>query len=161
MPTSARRPAAAQRVGPGELLVTELDARPGIRLVGVRVGQAHRHVEVVGAGGEGALEDRHHEARVDGVEDVGDRVLTAQSGDRVGRRGVHARRDEPRVGDLGDGLLGSAGVVVGHDAKLEEGAPCRDRRHRAADASGPNDEDPHECLPPALRTRTHGRARPG
>ena len=60
---------------------------PLVRGVGVRVRQRHRHVHVGGAGLERAVEDRHHEPRVDGVQHVGDAVGAAELGDgrRVGR----------------------------------------------------------------------------
>ena len=64
----------------------------------VRPGQRHRHVEVVGAGRECPVEDRHHEPRVDRVEHMGDRVLAAERGDRGGGRGVDPGGDEPVVG---------------------------------------------------------------
>src|SRR4029078_5402486 len=67
----------ARRLPPvldGELLVAELDAGEFVRLLRMPVRQAHRHVEVIGATGQRAVEDRHHEPRVDGVHDVGDVV---------------------------------------------------------------------------------------
>ncbi len=51
------------RVGPPlrlrELQVAELEPAAGVRLVRVRRGQRHGHVEVVGTGGERALEHGH------------------------------------------------------------------------------------------------------
>ncbi len=101
MPTSASRPASRQRSGLGELLVAELDAGQLVGPLRVRPGQAHRHVEVVGAGGERPLEDRHHEPRVHRVEHVGGPLLPGERGDGVGVRGVDAGRREARVGDRG------------------------------------------------------------
>ena len=143
-PTRASRPALDPGVGLRELLVAELDAGPLVRRLGMRVRQRHRHVEVVGAGREGALEDRHHEARVDRVEDVGDAVLATQGRDVLGPRRVDPRGDEPVVaGEPGDGPLRAAGVVVGHDHPLEEVAARGDRDDRTPDATGADDEDPH------------------
>ena len=59
------------------------------RLVGVRLRQRHRHVEVRRARVERAVEDRHHEARIDGVQDRVGAVWTGQLGDG---RGVGSRR---------------------------------------------------------------------
>ena len=69
-----------------ELLVAELHAGLLVRRLGVRLRQRHRHVEVVGAGLEGAVEDRHVEDRVDRVHHVRDRVLAAQRRHRRRRR---------------------------------------------------------------------------
>ena len=114
----------------GELLVAELDAALLVRRLGVRLGQRHRHVEVVGPGGERALEDRHVEDRVDGVHHVRDAVLPAQRRDRLRGRGVDLRRDVPVVG--GGRLLGARRVVVGDDDRLEEVAARRDGGEGAA-----------------------------
>ena len=83
--------------GHGELLVTEHDADLLEGLLGVSLRQAHRHVEVVGPGRLGAVEDRHVELRVDGVEDVGRPVLARECRHRLGRRGVDLGRDEPAL----------------------------------------------------------------
>jgi hypothetical protein len=77
-----------------QLVVAELDPDLRVGLARVPARQAHRHVEVVGAGGAGPLEDRQHEARVDGVEDVRGTHLTGQRLDRTGIRGVDAGRPE-------------------------------------------------------------------
>jgi hypothetical protein len=61
--------------------------------------QAHRHVEVIGATGQRAVEDRHHEPRVDGVHDVGDVVAANVFGDVASRRRVDLRRGEPRIAE--------------------------------------------------------------
>ena len=52
----------------GELLVAQLHAGFFVGALGMGVRQRHRHVEVGGAGVERAAEDRHHEARVGGVQ---------------------------------------------------------------------------------------------
>jgi hypothetical protein len=92
----------------------------------------------------GALEDRHDEARIDGIEDVGDAVLLAQGG-HIGRtRGVDACGHEPVVpGEGGNRVGGPIRIVVGHDHPLEERAAHRDRDDGTADPSGADDEDPH------------------
>ena len=110
--------------------------------MGVR--QRHRHVEVVGAGRERAVEDRHDEARVDRVEDVADAVLAAQRCDVLGARRVDPGRDEPRHRrPPGDGAIGAGAVVVGDDHVLEERPSGGDRDGGAADATGADDEDAH------------------
>ena len=158
-PTSASRPARRPRIRPRELLVAELDAGPLVRRRRDRVRQRHRHVEVVGAGRERPLEDRHDEARIDRVQDVGDRVLAAERGDVVRLRGIDPRGDEALVaGEPGDGPLGAAGVVVGDDHPLEEVAPSRDRDDRAADTTRTDDEDPHPV--PPIRATEAQCARP-
>ena len=90
----------------GELLVAELDAGQFVRLLGMPVRQAHRHVEVVGATGQRAVEDRHHEPRVDSVHDMGDVVAANEFCDVVGRRRIHPRRGEPRISHRVSGLRG-------------------------------------------------------
>ena len=47
--------------GGGELLVSELHPGQLVRLRRMRAGQRHRHVQVVAAGGERAVEDGQHE----------------------------------------------------------------------------------------------------
>jgi hypothetical protein len=69
--------------------------------------EAHRHVEVIGATGERAVEDWHHEPRVDGVHHVGDAMLTNHLGDVVGPRRVDARGGEALVADRIRRLLGA------------------------------------------------------
>jgi hypothetical protein len=127
----------------GELLVAELDAALGVRALGVRLRQAHRHVEVVGPGGERTLEDRHHEPRVDGVHHVRGARLARQGLDRARVGRVDLGRREARVVDLGDGAVGALLGVVGHDDGLEEVATGRDGAERRADAAGAHQEDPH------------------
>ena len=105
-------------------------------LLGMALRQAHRHVEVVGATGQRAVEDRHHEPRVDGVHDVGDAVLANQFGDRVGRCRVDPRGGEPRVADGVGGLLGPRLVVVADDDLLEEVSSHRDGTERRTDTAG-------------------------
>jgi hypothetical protein len=134
--------------GPGELLVAELDADLLVRRAGVAHRQAHGHVEVVGVRGQGAGEDRHHEPRVDGVEDVGGAHLASQGRHcvRVGR--VDLGGAEPLVARTPpargrDRALGPLRVVVGHDPGLEEVALDRDPGRGVTDASGPDHQHPH------------------
>ena len=107
------------------------------------VRQAHRRVEVVGTGKVGAFEDRHDEARVDDVEDVGDGVCAAQRGDSLCVGRVDLRGDESLVGDARDQRLGAITVVVGHDDAVVEVATGGDERRRRTDATSADDEDPH------------------
>ena len=90
----------------GELIVAQLDAGQFVRSLGVPLRQAHRHVEVVGATGQRAVEDRHHEPRVDGVHDMRDVVAANEIGDVVGRRRVDPRGGEPRIAHRVGGLRG-------------------------------------------------------
>ena len=91
MPSSASRPASAHRCACANCSVAELEPAAGVRLVRVRRGQRHGHVEVVRTGGERALEHGEDEPRVDGVEHVGDAVLAGQR-----RHGRGDRRRRPR-----------------------------------------------------------------
>ena len=127
----------------GELRVAELDAGLLVGPVRVRVRQGHRHVEVVGAGRERTVEDRHDEAWVDSVEDVGGAVLASDPGDVVGARRVDPGSDEARVGQLVDDLLGPGLVVVGDDVRLEELPTGRDLGRGRPDAAGADHEDAH------------------
>ena len=80
--------AALPLAGHGELLVAELLAGHLEGPIRMRVREAHGHVHVVRIGGEGAVEDRHHELRVDGVHDE----VRAVGAGRIG----HARRRRGR-----------------------------------------------------------------
>ena len=119
--------------------------------LGMRVRQRHRHVEVVGAGRERALEDRHHEARIDGVEDVGDARARGTSAATSSAREASTRAaDEPGVAaEPVDGALGAGRVVVGDDHRA--------RRSRAARRSG----RPQLPTPPAPTTRIRIRVASG
>jgi hypothetical protein len=81
----------------GELLVAELHAGEPVRLVRVRLGQAHGHIEVVGAAGQRAVEDRHHESRIDRLHHMGDLVDVHQVGHRPRRRRVHPSRRKSNI----------------------------------------------------------------
>jgi hypothetical protein len=116
----------------------------------MRLREAHRHVEVVGARGERAREDRRHELRLHGVHHVGRAVLTGDGCHDVGVARVDARRGEPGgdfVAVLGpdplDRALRAGFVVVAHDEELEEVASGRDLRDGISDATGADEEDPH------------------
>ena len=134
--------------GPGELLVAELDADLLVGRVRVRRGQAHRHVEVVGARGERPGEDRHHEPRVHGVEDVGGPDLAGERGHCVGVGGVDLRGAEALLARTTsarrlDGALGPLDVVVGHHPGLEEVALDRDPGRGVTDATGTDHQHAH------------------
>ncbi len=136
-------PGRAPLVLDRELLVAELDTGERVRLLGMALRQAHRHVEVVGAAGQCPVEDRHDEPRVDGVHDVGDPVSPNEFGDCVGRCGVDLRRGKPRVADGVGGLLGAGLVVVADDELIEEVSPRRNGAERRSDATGAHQEDSH------------------
>jgi hypothetical protein len=109
----------------------------------VRRRQAHRHVEVGRAGGQRTVEDRHDEARVDGVEHVGDAVRLDEPATASARE-ASTWAASTRVGDLVDERLRARRVVVGDDELLEEVAADGDADGGRADASGADDEDTHE-----------------
>ena len=133
----------------GELLVAELDADLGVGLVGVPLGQAHRHVEVVGTGRQRAPEDRHDEPRVDGVEHVRRAVLARQRrhGGRV--RGVDLGGDEPRLARRvvrarrGDGRLGARRGRSRPRRAARRSPLDGDPGGRVTDATGADHQDPH------------------
>jgi hypothetical protein len=126
-----------------ELLVAEFHAREFVGLVRVPVREAHRHVEIVGTTGEGAVEDRHDEPRVDGVHHVRDPVRADQFGDVVGGRRVHVGRGEPRVTYRVGGLRCPVFCVVADHDPFEEVTPRRDRTERRADTARTHQQDPH------------------
>ena len=131
-----------------QLVVAELDADLRVGLARVPAGQAHRHVEVVGAGRLRTLEDRQHEPRVDRVEDVRRTHLAGERGDRTGIRRVDLRGPEtglalvPR-GHRVDGVLRAGEVVVGHHPGLEEGTFGGDPGSGVTDAARSDHEDVH------------------
>ena len=69
MPTRASCPLCLPRGGQGELFVAELDPGLGVGVLGMGMRQRHGHVEVVDPGVQRRVEQRHHEARVDGVDE--------------------------------------------------------------------------------------------
>ena len=164
MPTSARRPAASQSPAcanwssPSFTPVFSCGSRR------MRLGQAHRHVEVVGPGGERAREDRRHELRLDGVHHVGRAVLAGDGCHDVGIGRVDLRRGEPG-GDLVavlrpdpvDRARRPGLVVVAHDDELEEVAAGRDLGDGISDASGADEEDPHGSTLARCTGRVDGR----
>ena len=131
-------------LGLRELRVAELDADLGVRRRGVRLGQAHRHVEVRRPAGVRTLEDRHHEPGVDGVDDVGDAVLLDEPLHRRRVGGVDLGGRGTVV--LAGRLLRPREVVVGDHERVVEVAPGDDRGERPADATGPDQQDPHEAV---------------
>ena len=128
--------------GLGELVVAELDPGLLVRVQRMRLGQAHRHVQVVRPGGQGAREDGRHELRLDRIHHVSRPMLARERGDAVRIRCVDPGRDEPsRPADRAtfdpvDGALGAGRVVVADDHGLEEVASGGDLRDRVTDAAG-------------------------
>jgi hypothetical protein len=113
-----------------------------VRSLGVRPRQRHGHVHVRGPGSKRTVEDRHDEARVDGVEDVRAAVLADERLHGGGIGGVDARGREPWIARVsGDRALGPGRVVVRDDHGLEELAPGRDGHDRTADAAGADHQD--------------------
>ena len=137
----------------GELCVAEFDAHLFVGAFRMPLRQAHRHVEVRRAGREGAVEDRHDEPRVDGVEHMGGGVLADQGCHGLGARGIHLRRGEPLVAEFRHERFGAGRVVVGDDDGLEEVAAAEDAGGGTADAAGADDEDAHAGSFRAVRCR--------
>jgi hypothetical protein len=144
MPTSCQPSGFRPVLGGGELLVAEFHAGQLVRLVGMRPGQRHRHVEVVGAGRVRAIEDRHDETRVHRVQDVGDAMLAAQRRHRRGGGRVHLGRHETIVVEPADGRGGPAGVVVGDDEPLEEVPASGDAGRGGAHPARTDEENAHQ-----------------
>ncbi len=127
-----------------ELVVTELLADLLVRTLGVGFGERHRHVHVVHARLEGTEEDRHHEARIGGVQDDVAIVRTGRVGHlgRIGR--VDPRRGEPAAGTVAiDDALRLRLVDVGEHDVLVEVAPGGDRGERRPDPTAADHQDPH------------------
>ena len=131
----------------GELVVAELDVRLGVRVLGMRLREGRRHVEVGHARLQARIEDLGVEARVGGVEDDVRLHVADQRNDRVLARGVHAGRVETVVlaEPVDDGLWPRR-VEVGQGDALEEGAALGDRGERGADFTGADDEDSHTAV---------------
>ena len=127
----------------GELLIAEFDAGQLVGLLRVSLRQAHRHIQIVGAAGQCAVEDRHHETGVDGIDHMGDGVLTDEIGDRLFRTCVDADGAEARVVDRVGRLLGLGLVIVGNHDLLEEVPPHRDRTECRTDAARAHQENSH------------------
>ncbi len=115
-------------------------------LFGIGTRQRHRHVHVGHAGLERAVEDRHHEARVRGVQQVRDPAISTERRDAGGVGRVEPRRLEPLPVLVGDDACAFL-VDVGEDDALVEVAPGGDRGERRSDPAGPGHEDLHgaEC----------------
>ncbi len=143
-PDQREPPRALPLLGHGELLVAELDAASSYGARGCGFDRRHRHVEVVGAGGERTVEDRHVEDRVDGVHHVGDPVLRHSAVTESADGGVDLRRDEAVVAERLDRLRRAGPVVVGDHAELEEVATRRDRGEGGSDAAGADQQDSHD-----------------
>ena len=63
------------RLRPTELLITQLQTGLAERIIWVWLRQARGHVHVIDAGGEGAIEDGHHELRIDRIHDEVDAMV--------------------------------------------------------------------------------------
>jgi hypothetical protein len=127
----------------GELGVAELHARLLERLVGVRLRQRHRHVEVVAAGRLRGREDRRVEARVAGVQHEVDPLLAGELLDRGLVRGVQRGAPDAVVAKPVGHAPRARPVHVGQEHPLREAAPARDRGYRLSDPAGAYDQDPH------------------
>ena len=127
-----------------ELVVTELLADEFVGPVRVALRERHRHVEVLRTRLERPFEDRHHEPRVGGVQDVRDPVRT-DAFRHVGRaRGVDGRGAEPpAVTVTVDHALGARCVEVGEHDLFVEVTPRRDRGERSTHAARANHQDLH------------------
>ena len=97
MPTRASRPRSLPRAGQRELLVPELDPGPGVGLVVVRLGQGHRHVRVMGPGGQCGAVKRHHEPGVGCVHENVTGIVREQFRDLAFIPGVELHRHAGRA----------------------------------------------------------------
>jgi hypothetical protein len=148
MPHSASRPAAFHSVS---LLDADLSERVGR----MRPGEAHGRVEVVGARGEGPIEDRHDVAGVDHIQDMGDLVLAAQVRYGVGARGVELSGHEPWIVQPGNDRLRATWVVVRHHPSVEEVPSRSDQRRRGSDSACTHGKDSHGYSP-GIRLASNG-----
>ena len=147
------------RLGLGELVVTELDVGQLEWLLRMPVRQAHRGVQIARSGGEGAVEDRHHESRIDHVEHVGDAVGSAGLGDRVGVGGVEGDPGEAVVADPGHQVRRPRAVVVGDQIAVKEIPAGGDQGGRGADATGADLKNAHRLILSGARIRAWRRRR--
>ena len=138
-------------VGQGELVVAQLDPGLAVRRVRVRVGQRHRHVEVVGAGPQRGVEQRHHEPRVGGVHQHVAAVLGEQG--RGGGLVPGVELDGAVTVLRGGRVLGPGQVVVGDD-QVGKGAAGRDPGEGRTHPASPDKKDAHACDPSLLGAGT-------
>ena len=157
IPTSAIRSGRLPLRGHRELLVAQHHAR-GVERVGrVRVGQRHRHVQVVRLALQRSAEQRHDEPRVGGVEQHVAAVALEQADHVVDLVGVHLRRDEPAVADRLAGVLRLGQVVVGDHHGLDVLPFGRGCHHGGTDARRHRPAAPAACRRPIERTGDSGR----
>ena len=154
MPTpDERQPAASLPLGGQlELVVTQLDAGQVVGVGGMRLGQADRHVHVVDVRGERAPEDRHQEARVDGVHDQVDAVGARERLDGGRVRGVDALgRVARRVADLSLHAARPVEVVVGEHHLLQPRTAAAQLGDGLPDRADADQQDLHEAHTPSCR----------
>jgi hypothetical protein len=123
-----------------ELVVAELDPGRAVRVVRVRMGQRHRHVEIVNSGSERSRVQRHDESRICRVHQDVARMIGEQPGDGVGVPRVDPDRPVPVASRRG--TFRPAQVVVADD-EVGERPAGGDPRERGADAAGTNEKYPH------------------
>ena len=168
MPTRARRPAASHSSACANWSSPSLTPTSR-RAARVPAGQAHRHVEVVGARpGSAPSKIGHHEARVDRVEHVGRALRRASAATApASEASTCAAAVNAAVVDRREDARGGPGhVEVRQHAALEEVAPGGDPRHGVPTPPDPDHQDPHAI--PHLRREfddfarqatSHGRYR--
>src|SRR5204862_3169438 len=117
--------------------------------LGVGCRQAHGHVDVGAAGGQGGGEDRVVEAGVAGVHDHVGVVGAGDGHDVGGAGGVDAGGGKAdAIVEAADHGFGSLEGDVGQDEPVEERAPLGNGRDRRPDAACADYEDVHDSGPP-------------
>ena len=151
----SRRARAGSRFASGRARRTErrrASRAARSRPLGVRLGEGHRHIEVRATCAESSGEDLRVEARVSRVQDER-RARRGSTDESSLVRGIDADGAEARVAKLLDERPRPLGIEVAERDLLEEVSPCCERRERAADATGTDDEDPHGADDTALAYR--------
>jgi hypothetical protein len=129
--------------GARELRVTQLDPAFRIGSGWMRVRQRHREVQIVRAGRERPVEDRHHEPGIDRVDHMCDALVLAQRGNLRCRRCVQPGGRQPWIIHAGHHTGGPVEIAVGHDEVFEELATAGDGRGGGTDRAGADQEDSH------------------
>ena len=140
-----------------ELVVAKLDARELERVLGMRLGERHRHVEVRDACVEAGVEDRDVETGSTPFRTASGLVSPISCAMPSLLEASTPCAEKRASSSSSTSSLGARGVVVGEGAVVEERPPRGDARERGADTSGPDDEQSHGAT--LLPVAQDGRAR--
>ena len=135
----------------GELLGAEEHAGDLVGPFGMRLGERHRHVEVVAVRVEGGCEYRRVESRIAHVDHHVGALSAREFRDCTGIRRVERVRDESRIGTALDRDLRARHVEIGDDDPFENVGFGRGLRHRRSDSTRADYENPHPITLRALR----------